>query len=220
MHAAAVQCHFHHGPFTKGKCIQPPWTLTITGLFQPPRYARLPMLPAMETPSFPASDVLFSPNPTPFLLHSFFLLLFQHCSGLRKVAPALWFRAPTGCALLKLRLVLDGHEVTQLHHSSQQTMQIQNRTHVASLHCNQHSCVPLGTSLDREGRKMPNPTHAWEKHVSSFLSVDHTHHLLVLLAFHSAVPMTLVHLALNLYSENTMKSKQNQNKRTKCSKIS
>lgn len=28
-----------------------------------------------------------------------------------------------------------------------------------------------------------------------------THHLRVLLAFHSAVPMTLVHLALNLYSE-------------------
>lgn len=62
------------------------------------------------------------------------------------------------------------------------------------------------------------PTHAWGKHVSSSLSVDHTHHLLVLLAFHSAVPMTLVHLALNLYSEKKIKSKQNQNKQTKMSK--
>lgn len=41
----------------------------------------------------------------------------------------------------------------------------------------------------------------WEKQAHT-ISVYHTHHLLVLLAFHSAVPMTLVHLALNLYSEN------------------
>lgn len=73
------------------------------------------------------------------------------------MALALWFRAAIGHALLKLCLALDRHELTQLHHSSQQTMQIQNRTHVASLHCNQHSCVPLGTSLDREGRKKWSP---------------------------------------------------------------
>lgn len=69
------------------------------------------------------------------------------------MALALWFRAAIGHALLKLCLALDRHELTQLHHSSQQTMQIQNRTHAASLHCNQHSCVLLGTSLDRRAER-------------------------------------------------------------------
>lgn len=87
-------------------------------------------------------------------------------------------------------------ELIQLHHSSQHTTQTENRTQKAS--------TPILHQADREGRKKWSPPHlmsVWEKQAHT-ISVYHTHHLLVLLAFHSAVPMTLVHLALNLYSEN------------------
>lgn len=46
-----------------------------------------------------------------------------------------------------------------------------------------------------QSRKGTRPSHGPVRHHT------HTHHLRVLLAFHSAVPMTLVHLELNLDSE-------------------
>ena len=46
-----------------------------------------------------------------------------------------------------------------------------------------------------QSRKGTRPSHDPVRHHT------HTYHLRVLLAFHSAVPMTLVHLELNLYSE-------------------
>lgn len=51
----------------------------------------------------------------------------------------------------------DGPTQMQLHHSSQHITQIQNKIRMASVHCTQHSCVPLGTSLDREDRKKWSP---------------------------------------------------------------
>lgn len=70
--------------------------------------------------------------------------------------------------------------------------------------------TPILHQAHREDRKKWSPPHltpVWEKQAHTS-SVYDTHHLLVLLAFHSAVPMTLVHLALNLYSENKAKQKE------------
>lgn len=128
----------------------------------------------------PGSDVLSSPKPTPssILFSASFrtlqwaekdkheranvslLLPNPHlpdsCCFPRQVHEPLQFSVVLGHAV-RAGSCTDGPKQMQLHHSSQHITQIQNKIRMASVHCTQHSCVPLGTSLDREDRKKWSP---------------------------------------------------------------
>lgn len=65
-----------------------------------------------------------------------------------------------------------------------------------------------------QGQGLPRPKGTVQKRYPSLPHTQanttaHTYHLRVLLAFHSAVPMTLVHLALNLCSERRKEMRMN-----------
>lgn len=84
---------------------------------------------------------------------SFQILTSQNsCCFPRQVHEPLQFSVVLGHAV-RAGSCTDGPKQMQLHHSSQHITQIQNKIRMASVHCTQHSCVPLGTSLDREDRK-------------------------------------------------------------------
>lgn len=152
------------------------------------------MLLAMEMPIFPVSNVLFffSSKPISPFFQSVFCTFNTHCPGLMEATYGGWgkcFPSPsklspprTPCCFPSAWIILvqDGNgahsaealsctgrrEQMQLPHSSQNTTQTENKTHMASKHCNQDSCVPFHTSLDREDRKKQRTPHlmlVWEK---------------------------------------------------------